>query len=298
VRRFGVLAESLHGVGYYGPEIRVFDDVGVHGWWRAYFAYRSAPLGAVGPKVVAAVFYGFAERMVARALPEVWSRVSPEEAIRLRSGAVDAAWRRIFAGQVGDRVFEATVEEAAELAEVALTGVDVGARPLAAAYLALGRPAVPHLRLWHAATVVREHRGDGHAIALAAAGVDPVECQVLMVARGHGNLATMQRIRGWEPAELAAATDRLVARGWVDAAGGCTAAGAEGREAVEVHTDRLAAGPVERLGAGGVARFEELVAPLRAVLHGAGGIPERWPPPHVVVGGADAGRDGDGTVGS
>ena len=289
VRRFGVLVESLHGVGYYGPEIRVFDDVGVHGWWRAYFAYRSAPLGAVGPAVVAAVFYGFAERMVARALPDVWTKVSPERALALRAGAIDAAWRRIFADRVGDRAFEASVIEAAELAEVALGGLDVGARPLSAAHLALDRPATPHMRLWHAATVLREYRGDGHALALAAAEVDPVECQVLMVARGHGNAATMQRIRGWEADELAAAAERLVARGWLDAAGAFTEAGAQGRAAIEEHTDRLAAGPVARLGVEGVARFEALVAPLRAVLHGAVGIPEQWPPPHVVVGDGPAG---------
>ena len=63
----------------------------MRGFWRGYFAMRAAPLGPVGAGVVTALFHGFAPRMVARAVPEVWSMAAPEVALQARQrGAVAA----------------------------------------------------------------------------------------------------------------------------------------------------------------------------------------------------------------
>jgi hypothetical protein len=285
-RRVAALVAPIHNVSYYTPEIRIFEALGVKGWWSAYFAYRSAPMGVVAPEVIAATFYGFSPRMIARAVPAVWDHITPQQALDVRLDAVDRAWRRIFAGE--DRATADAVRDAAALLRGSIEGVDGGARPLYAGHTALPWPTESYLQLWHSTTLLREHRGDSHTLALAAADVDPVQCQVLMVARGHGNRATLQKIRGWNDVEWDDAMRILHRRGWLDASGALTPTGRSVREAIEAHTDVLAAEPARRLGGVGVRRVTELLAPIHQRLFTTGSIPDRWPPPHVIESG-DAG---------
>ncbi len=286
-RQLAGLVSPIHNVSYYTPEIKVFAELGIKGWWTSYFAYRSAPMGKVEPEVITATFYGFALRMVQRAVPSVWQYVTPEQSLDIRLDAVDRAWLRIFRDHAG--TYDDSIAEAAELARQSIEGVDAGARALFAGHLTLPWPEPAHLQLWHACTLLREHRGDSHAIALAAASVDPVQCQVLMAARGHGNKQTLQSIRGWNDAEWEGAVGTLQERGWLDRAGALTPAGRAGRSAIELHTDALAAEPARRLGAAGTARLAELLGPVHQVLLGAGGIPGKWPPEHVLKGQDPAG---------
>ncbi|MEZ5235549.1 MAG: hypothetical protein R2749_23060 [Acidimicrobiales bacterium] len=284
-RQIAALVNPIHNVSYYTPEIRVFnDELGIKGWWTAYFAYRSAPMGQVEAEVMAATFYGFAPRMIRRGVPAVWERVTPRQALDVRLDAVDRAWRRIFAS--APPTASAGIVEAAGLLRRSIEGVDGGARPLYAGHTTLAWPAEdqPHLVLWHACTLLREHRGDSHTIALAAAEVDPVQCQVLMAARGHGNKATLQKIRGWDDEEWDGAVRALHLRGWVHADGTMTPQGRQGRRDIEEHTDALAAEPARRLGVAGVQRLDALLAPVHEVLLGPGAIPGVWPPAHVVEG--------------
>lgn len=288
-RQLAALVAPIHNVGYYTPEIKVFAAFGIKGWWTAYFAYRSAPMGQVSVEVITATFYGFAPRMVARAVPEVWRHVGLQQSLDIRLDAVDRAWRRIFADpstamNTRALLHEDAVAEAATSARGAIEGVDGGGRPLYAGHTALAWPDAPYLQLWHACTLLREHRGDSHTIALAAADIGPVQCQVLMAARGHGNKATLLKIRGWTDQEWDAAVAALVERGWLQPDGTMTEAGRRARRAVEDHTDRLAAEPARRLGAAGVARLTELLTPVHQQLFTLGEIPGQWPPPHVVRG--------------
>jgi hypothetical protein len=285
-RQLAALVAPIHNVAYYVPEIRVFETLGVKGWWTAYFAYRSAPMGVVAPEVIAATFYGFAPRMIRRAVPAVWDRVTPGQAMDVRLDAVDRAWRRIFSG-TGASISDA-VAEAAGLLRRSIVDVDGSARVLYAAHSALDWPEPPHLQLWHAATLLREHRGDSHSIALAAAAIGPVDCQVVMAARGHGNRATLQKIRGWNDLEWDEAVERLQQRGWLDADSHLTDAGRTGRRAIEDHTDAVGSAPADRLGLEGARRAGELLAPVHERLYSTGSIPGTWPPPHVV--------EADGTV--
>ncbi len=281
-RQLAALVAPIHNVSYYTPEIKVFAEFGIKGWWTSYFAYRSAPMGKVEPEVIAATFYGFALRMVQRAVPEVWQYISPQQCLDVRLDAVDRAWQRIFDG--ASNAHHAAIAEAAVLARQCIEGVQSGARPLYGGHLTLPWPEPAHLQLWHACTLLREHRGDSHAIALAAASVDPVGCQVLMAARGHGNKQTLQAIRGWNDSEWDGAVDALVQRGWLDGAGALTVEGRNGRSAIETHTDALAAEPARRLGASGLARLAELLDPVHQVLLSRGEIPGKWPPDHVLKG--------------
>ncbi len=268
---------AVHNVTYYADEISAFKDAGMRGWWMAYFAYRAAPMGPVPAEMVVATFYNFAPRMVQRAVPAGWDVMAPEQIIALRDRCVDQALRRLLTGHLDDSALAA----AAQLARQAIDGCIPSGRALYAGYAALPWPDAPHSVLWHACTLLREHRGDSHAIALAAAGIDGVEANVLMVARGHGNKASILPIRGWTSAEWDVAVARLVERGWLNPNGTFTDQGQAGRREIEAHTDRLANEPYQRLGSQANQRLIELTGPYIDLLQ-RGGITIAWPPAHLL----------------
>src|SRR6185312_12135998 len=164
-RRLWALGEPLHALVYFAEECQAAGErAGLTGFWQTYFALRAAPLGPVGPAVVTATFYNFAPAFVARRVPAVWAAVTPAGALEARLRGADAALRRVF-GQ--EWIGSAEVAEAAKLTAVAAAAVDLPGRPLAAANSAVPLPEEPHLLLWQSLTTLREHRGDGHVIALA-----------------------------------------------------------------------------------------------------------------------------------
>jgi hypothetical protein len=257
-RRMWALFEPVHAVTYFAPAAAVpFEEAGLRGFWRRYFAGRAAPLGPVGPAPVVAAFYGFAPGMVARALPDVWSRISPADALAARAAGARAALSELLSG--------ASVSEAAELLMTAAGAADVSGRVLAAAHAAVPAPDDPLDRLWHAATILREHRGDGHVAALVTAGVGGPESVVLRAAiEGGGMRAPMQAARGWTDAEWAATLDRLRDQDRVAADGAATDAGRAAYAEVEARTEELAAGPWRALGETGTERCATLLEPLVA----------------------------------
>ena len=264
-RRMWALFEPLHAVTYFSPQARAaFEEAGLRGFWRGYFAGRCAPLGAIGAAPVVAAFFGFAPAFVARALPDVWHRATPDQALAARlRGAVDALSALSADGSAStvDGAGQGRLEEAAGLLEQATAGLDHAGRVLAAANAALPVPAEPLGRIWQAATVLREHRGDGHVAALLSAGVTGCEA---LVWRAGIDLPKdlLQPARGWTDEDWRAAAGRLVGQGWLTADGHATAEGAAAYQAVEDTTDRLAAGPWEALGPAGTSRVVELLAPL------------------------------------
>ena len=66
-------------------------------------------------------------------------------------------------------------------------------------------------RLWHAATLLREHRGDAHFAALLASDIDGCEAVVLQADKKVPR-AQIQPVRGWTDEEWDSAAARLVAR--------------------------------------------------------------------------------------
>nr|WP_239159731.1 hypothetical protein [Actinoplanes humidus] len=276
-RRVWSLFEPLHAVTYFAPAARAaLVDAGLKGFWRGYFAGRAAPLGAVGAGPVTAAFFGFAPAMVARALPDVWSRASPEAVLVARLEGARAALDDLLKGT--------EVAEAAELLEAAAGEVELPGRVLGAANADLPRPDDALGRLWQAATVLREHRGDGHVAALLTTGVDGCESVVWRAVLDGGELpASMQQARGWTDEQWGAAVRRLADRGWIAEDGTVTAAARAAYAQVEALTDRLAAGPWERLGEDATRRCVQLLGPLAertwAVLPKDNPIPLRPLPP-------------------
>ncbi|MBZ4319972.1 SCO6745 family protein [Streptomyces huiliensis] len=276
-RRCQTALEAVHVFSYFTPEtFREFAAFGVEDGHTRYFAERGGALGRVGAGTLTAVFHVFKHELVARHMPAVWERMAPEEAVAARLRACDAALRRML-GEDG-----ITAPEIAEAAELALRAAEAGeraSRPLYAAQADQPVPDAPHLALWHAATMLREHRGAGHLAALASAGLDPVEALVSHAAGRDGSALSRRllRTRGWSAEELADGARRLRERGLFTADGTLTPAGAELRRDLEEATDRLDAGPWEHLGAKGTERLTELAGDLAARIAAAGGSPTGAP---------------------
>jgi hypothetical protein len=252
--------EPYHAIVYFAPESQAAcTELGTRGYWMSYFALRAAPLGAAPPEVVAALFYNFAPRLVARAVPDTWAVAPPERYLAVRLAAVDAALHRVLGAEV---LTSDAVAEAAGLAREAALAAPTAGRALGAANAALPWPDAPHLVLWHAQTVLRELRGDGHVAALLSAGLDPVECSALLAGDIAMDQEWMRTRRGWTEQEWAAGLDRLSARGLVTPEGAVTPAGRALRAEVERTTDALADGAWTALGDARAERLAALVAPL------------------------------------
>ncbi|MFI1480596.1 hypothetical protein [Streptomyces sp. NPDC020747] len=271
VRQLWHLIEPLHAVLYYAPE--VFEEAAALGFdvgerWPSYFPLRAAPLGAVGSERVASAFYSFSPRMVAEHMDHAWRNASPGKVLAARARGIDRAYRAIF----GDRVDSPELAEAAALARRAAESVNTAGRPLAAANAELPWPKAPHQQLWHAATILREHRGDGHLAALLVAGLDPVESLVSFAAIGAASVERFES-RGWSPGEWAAARERLVARGLLSEDGTAPDAGRALRQRVERHTDELAAAPWRALGPDDTGRLADLLGEFWVAVLGSGLLP-------------------------
>ncbi len=267
-RRLFRLVEPIHLVTYFADEpTEALMGLGLRNYWDGYFAGRSAPLGRVPAAVVHAIFYSFADGEAARHLPRVWETTTPEAALAARQRGSVAALRRIL----GDLADTPGLARAADLAARAATAAPTEGRVLYAALRTLPVPDEPVARLWHAATLLREHRGDGHVVALVAEGVGGTEAHVLhALAEGIYPAETFGRIHHLPAARLDAVMAGLRARGLVDEAGRLTDAGRETKQRVEVLTDDLAAPPYDSLGAGELDLLVADLEPLSAALDAAG----------------------------
>jgi hypothetical protein len=163
----------------------------------------------------------------------------------------------------------------AELSSLLWTAVDgctFGGRPLAAAWRAVDRALDPN-GAWLAATILREHRGDGHVLAATNHGLSGLETTLTLVASGAVPRATIQPNRGWTDDEWSTANAGLVARGLLTTEATLTEAGNGWRAEVEADTDRLASGAVDALGAAGLERVLELATPISRALVDSGAVP-------------------------
>jgi hypothetical protein len=263
---------SLHSLVYFAPETeQELTRVGLREGRMCYFAGRAAPMGAVSGGVVTATFYNFSPDLVAKSIPAAWDLASPDVVIGARLAAADAALTRLLAPDVTGSADMITLAEALRDAAGACSAEG---RPLYAGHADLDWPDAPHLVMWHGASLLREHRGDGHIWALAVAGLSGIEALVTHSVTGKGfNKEFARTSRGWSQEEWDGAVSGLAARGLLDGEGELTPAGQELRAEVEDQTDGLAAAPWQYLGE---RRTEDVVrigkAMTRAVL-AAGAYP-------------------------
>jgi hypothetical protein len=181
-RRMFELVEPIGVIPYSADEPNeAMFALGFTNYWDTYFAGRAAPLGQAPAEVVDALFYNFAPGEGARHIPKVWRTTTPEAAIAARQMGCAKALRWILCDHVDSPAFA----RGADLLLKAATSAPFEGRPMYAALRALPIPDDVVARLFHAASLLREHRGDGHIAALMIEGVGPRGSRPLRPRHGH-----------------------------------------------------------------------------------------------------------------
>lgn len=260
--------DTVHVPVYFAPEPSAgYGALGIRP--RAgYFVSRSAAMGAVSPEVTVATFYVFEPGLVRHVMAGCWGTTTPEQILQARLDGIGAALRRAL----GDAADDPAVAEAAELARAACAGLTPYGRPLYAAHAALDWPTDPLLALWHAATLIREHRGDAHMATLMLAGVDPVEA-LAADAAVTGRREFLTTTRGWSEQDWARAEDGMRTKGWLGSDGGLTEAGTAWRDDLEERTRAAVLPAWEAFGEQGAARLYALTRPLARAVAASGLLP-------------------------
>lgn len=261
----------MHAVTYFSPEARTaLADLGYKGFWMGYFATRSAPLGVVPPEVVTAAFYNFTPQRVAKALPAAWDAAAPADSLRTRLESAVAALERYGVGNGDD------LATAADLLAKAALNASMDGRVLFAANAALPWPDEPLAKLWHATTLLREQRGDGHIALLVSHGISGRESNVLHAAAGRVPREMIMRSRDYDDEQWRLYRDRLVARGLLDG-DDLTDAGRDLKQQIEDGTDRLALPVLDVLDDDEVEALFRALTPITRKVVAGGDVPAATP---------------------
>jgi Helix-turn-helix family len=155
--------------------------------WAFYFGARAGVLGPVDAEVVTAVCGFFPPSLVGPAWQSALAAASPSELVA-EDVRLCMAWaRRHLAHLPG-------ISRLASLASRVVGAADASGRALFAAWRALPDPAEdPPARAGLALLRLREHRGGGHLLAVAAQGLTPLEA--ILAGPGQGKAAA----NGWHP---------------------------------------------------------------------------------------------------
>jgi hypothetical protein len=264
--------EPLHNHVYFVPETEEhLTAVGLRPGRMVYFAGRAAPMGAVGPGVVTATFANFSPAIVARHVPRAWTLATPEQVVTARLASARASLTRLLGGEEAAAAPEVT--ELGDLLAQACGVLTAEGRPLYAGHADLDWPADPVGRLWHATSLLREWRGDGHVAALVRHELSGLEALITHTATGRGFLPASAKVtRGWTDEEWGAGLARLADRGLMDGEA-LTEAGRRLRADLEAETDALSAAPWEHLGPERTGRVVELGKRLSTALVAGGAYP-------------------------
>ncbi len=267
-RRLFELTEPIALVNFFSPEPNEsMAALGFRNYWDGYFAGRAAPLGRVPAEVVHAAFYSFAEGEAARHIPKVWDTTTPEAAYAARERGCVAALRRILAGLAETP----GLARAADLLAKASTSAPTEGRIMYAALRTLPMPEEPVARLWHAANMLREHRGDGHVAALVSERIGGTGAHVLSaLASGIYPAESFGRIHHLPKTRLVEVMDGLRDRGLLDASGRLTDAGCATKRRIESLTDALAEAPYDGLEPHELDELIALLEPISARLEATG----------------------------
>ncbi len=225
-----------------------------HDFFDGYVWGRAAALGAdVAPSVVISAFGVFNGALLGPVYEHGRSLSLRADVLASRSSGAAAGLRHATSGSD-----ENVIATAGAALLAAVSTLEPGPRHLFGALQALPVPDDPYGRLWRAAELVREHRGDTHLAACAAAGLDMAEMNVLTEVWLGYSVGEYSSTRGFDAAALASAVERLTARGWMADGGVLTPAGRSARDAIESATDLGQARLVGAIGGG----LGDLVATL------------------------------------
>jgi hypothetical protein len=265
-RQLRAVTEPIAAGVYFAPEaIDGYTELGLD-YFEGYFCSRSACLGEAPWSVVCAAFAAFKPAAVKSAITTGWTKTDAPTMLAARLAGATAQLERIL-GEIADPL---DLARATKLLYELTDGVDPSGRVLFSGLSVLPHPEAPFGALWHAADLVREHRGDGH-IAAWISHTDSTEITVLTELAWEIPPRTYVFTRGWNEEEVDAACARLTARGLIDG-DGLTPAGIAVRDAIEDATDRANRAVIERLD----GRADELIGiltPWADAIVEAGGYP-------------------------
>jgi hypothetical protein len=262
-RRMFELVEPIGAIPYSADEPNeAMFALGFTNYWDTYFAGRAAPLGLVPAEVVDALFDNFSPGEVARHIPKVWRTTTPGAAIAARQRGCSNALRRILAEHIDSAAFA----RATDLLLQAATSAPFEGRPMYAALRSIPVPDDAVTRLFHAASLLREHRGDGHIAALMSEGIGGLEAHVLLALDMHLPAEKFGRIHHLPLAQLAAVIDGMRKRNLIGDDGWLSERGRAVKQRVEAVTDDLAAKPYESLEPGEIEELMADLEPLAALL--------------------------------
>jgi hypothetical protein len=207
---------------------------------NGYVWSRSSVLGEPEPTVAASAFGVFEPGLIAT-LYESGRKTCGLAEIRAakETGAV-ASLRRVLGEPDG-------LAEAVDLLRRGAAAADPTGRALHAGLTALPWPADPLGQLWHACSILREHRGDSHLALCVAAGLDGLAANLLTELVVGWDPFAYTATRGWSPEAMQTGLKLLEARGLV-AGAAPTEEGRRLRDDIEDSTDRLMQPVVDAIG--------------------------------------------------
>ena len=255
-RRLRDAVEPIATVGWWSrPAAAAFTALG-HGFFDGYVWGRAAALGPeVATSVVVSAFGVFHQALLGSVYEHARTVSSAFDILAARAAGASAGLRDATTG-----VDPATIVEVGDRLLSAVMAVEPGPRPLFAALQSLPVPPDPYGRLWRAAELVREHRGDGHLAACAVAGLDMAEMNVLTELWLGYRTGEYSSTRGFDAESLASAVERLAARGWVSE-DAISDEGRRSRDGIEAATDASQAQLLRALG----NEVDETIAQLASV---------------------------------
>lgn len=231
------------------------EPIATQGWWSrpagdgltalgvdffpGYVWGRAAAFGTPTAPVVVATFGVFEPSMITMAYEAGVASSSRDQILAARAAGGAASLDAIADQGECDAIADPLLD--------AIDGLDGLARPLFSALRSLPVPSSPGGRLWRAAELVREHRGDGHLAALAVAGLDAVEANVLTERWLGFGLGEYSATRGFGAEALADGVRGLERRGWMQGEE-ITDSGRAARAAIEASTDASQRALVEACG--------------------------------------------------
>jgi len=240
-RRLRDAVEPIATISFWGTEVH--DRLGSLGldFLTGYVWARAAPMGEPTAPVVVAAFGVFEPSLITGLYEQARAIASRKDVLAAREEGSVAALDRLLHG--------ADVTGAVALLRHATDRIvhDVAGRPLFAGLVSLEWPADPFGQLWHAASLLREFRGDVHQAANVAAGLSGVQMNLLTEYWVGWEPTAYAGTRAWAPEVMAAADADLVARGLV-AGGRLTVEGRRVRDLIEEQTDAAMQPVVDALG--------------------------------------------------
>lgn len=270
VRRLGTLVEPLAAAVYFAPEAaEAYKALGnLDAFWAPYYASRGACLGETPALVVASAFGVFNPDHMVEQLEAAWKCAPPSQWWTARVQGATAQLERILGPSPEG------AERATELLRRIADNSPVSGHPFYAGLASQAWPGTVVGDLWHAADLVREHRGDTHTAAYNAMGFSALEMMMmteLWWGLPHGLYLAS---RHWDAEPIASELQRLRDLGLVEGeTPTLTDKAIKVRVEIEDLTDRGEARVLDCLTDAERDELFAILKPMAATIVAAGGYP-------------------------